>query len=254
MNFTREPIVETIITPKDGYKLVIRNSKGSGQEEFFVDSVEVISFGLHCFYRSMEKPKCFLVPVTDYEVLEVRETRMMLKMPGVERGIKIGGGREAALKAPREEKEDEEQIKALVEAEVTVDAAKDTLREKRREKRRFRKRRERGENEEEVAESAQATFPEPVLEEEPKSEAELAKPKEERALIPPPPTLISETISRYKDIPLFAGAFFDKDEKVDADAKEDAVEEEVGFPGTAFHEEPIQEEDVVALEEKENEE
>ena len=45
MNFTREPLVETVITAKDGYKLALRNSKGGTQEDFFVDAIEVISFG-----------------------------------------------------------------------------------------------------------------------------------------------------------------------------------------------------------------
>ncbi len=83
MDFTREPIIETIITPKEGYKLVIRSSKGVGQEEYFVDAVEVVAFGRAFFFRSLEKPKAFLVPISDYEVLEVREARMVLKILGL---------------------------------------------------------------------------------------------------------------------------------------------------------------------------
>ena len=37
MHFTREPIIETVITPKEGSKLLIRNSKGGGKEDYFVD-------------------------------------------------------------------------------------------------------------------------------------------------------------------------------------------------------------------------
>ena len=103
VNFTREPIIETIITPKDGYKLVVRNSKGGNQEEFSVDAVEVVSFGHSFFFRSLEKPRSFLVPASDYEVLEVKETRVVLKNVGPERAIKIGGGREAPVRQqPRE--------------------------------------------------------------------------------------------------------------------------------------------------------
>ncbi|MBX9744672.1 MAG: hypothetical protein K2X08_05615, partial [Chlamydiales bacterium] len=79
MNFTREPIIETVITPRDGCKLVIRSSKGNGQEDYFVDAVEVVSFGHSFFFRSLERPKSFLVPMSDYEVLELKETRMVLK-------------------------------------------------------------------------------------------------------------------------------------------------------------------------------
>ena len=40
MDFTREPVIETIITPRDGFRLVIRKSCQAG-EEFVVDAVEV---------------------------------------------------------------------------------------------------------------------------------------------------------------------------------------------------------------------
>ena len=135
MNFTREPLVETVITPKEGYKLVVRSSKGGEQDDFFVDAVEVISFGNACFFRSLEKPKCFLVPVSDYEILEVRESRMVLKTSGTERGIKIGGGRETSLKLPKEETPIQE-----IEATAIVEQRA----EKRRERRRSRKRRKGG--------------------------------------------------------------------------------------------------------------
>ena len=73
MNFTREPIIETIITAKDGNRLVVRSSKSGNQEEYNVEAVEVVSFGQALFFRSLEKPTCFLVPVGDYEVIEVKE-------------------------------------------------------------------------------------------------------------------------------------------------------------------------------------
>lgn len=179
MNFTREPLVETVITPKEGYKLVVRNSKGGGQEEFFVDAVEVISFGNACFFRSLEKPKCFLVPVSDYEILEVRESRMVLKTSGTERGIKIGGGRETSLKASKEE--------APIQ-EIETAAISEQRADKRRERRRSRKRRK-DEQEEEVFEIQEAALPTEEIKE---------KRVEKPSLIPPPSTLISETISRYK--------------------------------------------------------
>lgn len=182
MNFTREPLVETVITPKDGHKLVIRNSKGGGQEEFFVDAVEVISFGNSCFFRSLEKPKCFLVPVSDYEVLEVRETRMLLKTPASERGIKIAGGREAVLKPPAKEVKAEEEA---VEAEEEAAPSTEGRPEKRRERKRYRKKRGKAELEEEV-ETAEMPFAE--------EERRVEKP----SLIPPPSTLISESLARYK--------------------------------------------------------
>ena len=80
--------------PREGCKLLVRNSKGSGKEDYFVDSVEVVSFGHSFFFRSLEKPKSFLVPVSDYEILEQKETRLALRNAPMERSIKIGGGRE----------------------------------------------------------------------------------------------------------------------------------------------------------------
>lgn len=108
MDFTREPIIETVITPREGCKIVVRSSKASGQEEFFVDALEVVSFGHSQFFRSLEKPKPFLVPTSDYEVLEVREARMVLKSVGIDRSIKIGGGKETVPRAPKEREKEKE--------------------------------------------------------------------------------------------------------------------------------------------------
>ena len=97
-----------MITPREGCKLVVRNSKGVGQEDYFVDAVEVVSFGHSFFFRSLERPKSFLVPVSDYELLELKETRMVLKNVSSERSIKIGGGRETPVRVqqPREAAEE----------------------------------------------------------------------------------------------------------------------------------------------------
>lgn len=184
MNFTREPLIETVITPKDGYKLVVRNSKGGGQEEFFVDAIEVIAFGNACFFRSLEKPKCFLVPVSDYEVLEVRESRMVLKTAGTERGIKIGGGRETLMKAAKEEAAPIQEVETAAIVEQRAD--------KRRERRRYRKRRGKNDQEEEGVEGQEIEFPTEEIKE---------KKVEKPSLIPPPSTLISDTINRYKAQP-----------------------------------------------------
>lgn len=106
MYYTREPIVETVVTPKEGCKLVLRNSKkGREQEEFLVDAVEVVSFGSSLFFRSQERPKPFLLPVSDYEVLELKETKMVLKAVSHDRAIKIAGGKENPNQV-KKEKED----------------------------------------------------------------------------------------------------------------------------------------------------
>lgn len=95
MHFTRDPIIETIISPRDGFKLSVRNPRAVNQEEYLVKALEVVSFGPALFFRSLENPKAFLLPVADYEVVEVKEARMVFKNVSVEKPIKIGEGKEA---------------------------------------------------------------------------------------------------------------------------------------------------------------
>jgi len=103
VNYTREPIIETIITPKEGSKLVVRKSKGA-VDEYFVEALEIVSFGNASFFRSTERPKSFLVPVSDYEVIEIKETKMVLKSVSFEKSIKIGGGKTEDTKLPKRKK------------------------------------------------------------------------------------------------------------------------------------------------------
>lgn len=225
MDFTREPIIETIITPKEGCKLVVRNSKNAGQEEYFVEAVEIVAFGHVHFFRSLERPKAFLVPVSDYEILEVREARMVLKNVGVDRSIKIGGGRDSNIKAAREaekgELAQEEEAQRKEEGEGTAAAAGQAggevkVDKKRDRRRNFRKRR--GREEGGVEETEQKT---PSLEEDfipieapgttkqtSKEDSSAVTPPIFSSLLQPPPTLISETIERYRKNDLFKGAFF----------------------------------------------
>lgn len=152
MNFTREPIIETIITPRDGYKLILRANRGD--KEFSVDAAEVVNFGNALFFRSTERPKSFLLPVAEYEVVETRETRVVLKNASLDKSVKIAGGKEANSK---EEKADD-------------DTPKES---KKRERRRARRRRVTTADVEEGEEVAPA--------------------KIFTGLIPPPSNLISES-------------------------------------------------------------
>jgi hypothetical protein len=199
VNFTREPIIETIITPKDGYKLVVRNSKGGNQEEFSVDAVEVVSFGHSFFFRSLEKPRSFLVPASDYEVLEVKETRVVLKNASPEqRAIKIGGGREAPRQQPREPMIVEEEE---ISAETGISEAPSEQRhDKKRD--RHRRRRRRGSEDRHRAPEEQnpstSSAPEADQGGGAHDETQVSSSMFSK-LFPPPTTLISQTISRYKD-------------------------------------------------------
>lgn len=231
MDFTREPIIETVITPKEGCKLVVRSSKSNGQEEHFVDALEVVSFGHSFFFRSLERPKTFLVPATDYEILEVREARMVLKNVGIDRAIKIGGGREGQMRTPKEPAS--EKANQSVEENATgeeeggtaqsTDKSQEGRGDKKRDRRRnYRKRRGReGAAEEEGQEAGEGSSPKIELEEPHKGIEGEPSPLAQQvittsiltSLLPPPPTLISETIGRYKENVLFKDAFYSKEEK-----------------------------------------
>ncbi|MCB1180617.1 MAG: hypothetical protein KDK55_01160 [Chlamydiia bacterium] len=188
MHFTREPIIETIISAREGHKLILRNSKRGSQEEFVIDSVEVISFGGVCLFRSQEKPKPFLIPINDYEILETREARMVLKGVGIEKGIKIAGGKEAVIKTPKGEEKEE------------------GYSEKKRERRRTRKKR--GESRRETLHDEKGKLSSGQENGSSEPEVSIGKERPASALIPPPTTLISETLARYKETPIYAGAFF----------------------------------------------
>jgi len=242
VDFTREPIIETVITPKEGCKLVVRSSKSAGQEEYFVDAVEVISFGHSFFFRSMERPKAFLVPANDYEILEVREARMVLKNVGIDRTIKIAGGREAHMRPAREISSEKVESHApeaqtLEISESTAQPAAEKTQETRIEKKRDRRRnyrrrrgREGGAAEEqdtgeEAPEMGKVELQEPLK----SGESELSPLAQQVAttsiltsLLPPPPTLISETISRYKH--LFKDAFYTKEEAKSTESSHDELE------------------------------
>ena len=220
MNFTREPIIETVITPREGCKLVVRSSKGATQEDYFVDAVEVVSFGHSFFFRSTERPKSFLVPVSDYEILELKETRMVLKNATTERSIKIGGGREAPPRQRDREQEprDDQQPVAADGRQPGQDRQQQDRQPMDRDRKRGRGRRGRrgrdrdrsepmplhqDENREanpeeepnfEPVEASQEAFEgEPFAQqEEHKAPSFISK------LFPPPPTLIKDSLSRYK--------------------------------------------------------
>ena len=237
MDFTREPITETIITPKEGCKLVVRSSKSTGQEEYFVDSVEVVSFGHSFFFRSLERPKSFLVPVSDYEILEVREARMVLKNVGMDRSIKIAGGREGNVRGGREAPQErvepahapsEEYVSAA--EGTTADGKVDKKRDRRRHSRRRRGRDDAApkdgseeEGQEEGGRESEVKVQQPTSRQNGSQEGatsgeQMVTPSSViSSLLPPPTTLISETISRYKDNELFKGAFFLREQDQGAD-------------------------------------
>ena len=197
MHFTREPIIETIVTPKDGYKLLIRSSKIAGAEEYIVDALEIVSFGFVFFYRSVEKPKSFLLSVTDYEVAETRETKIALKTTYLDRGIKIGGGKEISKKEP-------------IEESLPESASEDAFLEKKKDRKRNRRRRGRSDDKEEtsIAVTPSSGPYDTFMEVSPShdhdklvgdvSEAVILGAHQMHILLPPPLGLISESFGKNK--------------------------------------------------------
>jgi hypothetical protein len=263
VDFTREPIIETVITPKEGYRLVVRSSKGAGYEEHFVDALEVVSFGTCMFFRCLERPKPFMVPVSDYEVLEVREPRMVLKTPS-----------EQASKAPTQklkvEPQKQEQV-ATQEAPAAMPAAAQeggSRSERRRDRRRgFRRRR--GQGREDGPERSPAALSEeagaPLEEAEMGQEATFAEFSDEQSkedlsstpmlssILPPPKTLIRDDLERLRKEEHYKGAFFIREGKdfSDDEAQDDddaqlanlgtTSEEDLSFREAPFE---ISEEDI----------
>lgn len=198
MNFTREPIIETVITPREGSKLLVRNSKTPSQEEYHVEALEVVSFGNALFFRCQERTKPFLVPVTDYEVIETKEVRVALKNAPQERSIKIGGGREAPVRPPREPQpvESPEEEAETSEAPRLPQGGDN----KKRDRRRSRRRRalERHDSPEGSRTEASPAHEPPAEGGERAEEAAPPAPSFISRLFPPPPTLIRDNIGRYK--------------------------------------------------------
>lgn len=196
MNFTREPLIETVIVPREGCRLILRSSRNESQEEFTVDAVEIVSFGPALFYRSLEKPRPFLVPVGDYEVVEVKESRVVLKNAPFERTIKIGGGREGSLRKD----EDEEQILPIALEDEIANETQYPSHDKKRDRSRRNRRRRSSDEREEMRHRVEET-----QEFKPAPPKEAQQPKEPQVipsfthLIPPPTTLISQNIQKYKD-------------------------------------------------------
>jgi hypothetical protein len=205
VDFTREPIIESVITPRDGCKLVVRSSKGVGQEEYFVDALEMVSFGGCFFFRSVERPKAFLVPVSDYEVLEARETRMVLKTRSGERGaIKIGGGRTTP---PKEKPAPTEEPKAEKSARTEKKRRRTTRRRRGREEEQETTE-EQGVLEEHLAADVDLPESSPIAGEEEEVKAVVPTLS---ALLPPPTVLIKDSIAKYREDEQFNRAFYDSD-------------------------------------------
>lgn len=202
MNFTREPILETIIAAKDGYKLRLKSTKHEGAQEYVVDAIEVVSFGTTFFYRSLETMHTFFVPAQDFEIVQVRQARLLLKTPS-EKAVKIAGGAESSKK-PSEKTP--EKKKKRVKAKSTKEDKKEEVKpsEKKSEQVEGAKAEEKVDAKKEKVEkrvrtkSAKKTVKKKV-ETEP-VDKEVVQPSMFSHLLRPPEALISDNIHQYKDM------------------------------------------------------
>ena len=197
VNFTREPIIETIISAREGYKLSLKSSKTVGGEEHLVDALEVVSFGGSFFYRCSEKPKPFFFPASDYESVEVRETRLLIKTVSLEKAIKIGGGKDQS----RQQQAKTETISLEAEEEEVVAPTEEAIaqgprQEQKRDKRRHRKKKG---NREDRQPRLSTQQPQPSLDTDQK-EGEVPvvtmTPPPYNPLLRPPESLISESLQK----------------------------------------------------------
>ncbi|WP_348663663.1 GrgA family transcription factor [Chlamydia vaughanii] len=222
MYFTRDPVIETVITSREGYKLSVRNTKHLSQDPFVVEAVEVISLGNTCFFRNCDHSKPFLVPAADYEVMEVRDTKINLKAVGLDRGIKIAGGREALIKLPKSAPvavidENASEVSEEVTEAVSPAAPQPNLRKERKERKgdkwKEKKKQGRRKSNKEISEvtgSSQEII-DAVTEElwEESQESKLSEQKK-FSLLPPPAKLISEIISQAVTDPTVTSADLDE--------------------------------------------
>jgi hypothetical protein len=221
VDFTREPIIETVITPREGYRLVVRSSKNVAQEEHFVEALEVVSFGTALFFRCRERPKPFIVPVGDYEILEVREAKMVLKTPSFEKTA-------TALREPSQRPKHEQRVEAKPEAtqesekkeaEFPSEGQPLEARSDRRRDRRRSFRRRRGQAREEVSETSVQQPTLEISQSEKKAEETLRTEEEQKekilsttpllsTILPPPTTLIREHLEVLRKQPAYKDAFY----------------------------------------------
>jgi hypothetical protein len=225
VDFTREPVIQSVITPRQGYRLVVRSSKSAGLEEHFVDAVEIVSFGSFSFFRSTERPKPFIVPVSDYEVLEVREPRIVLKTPA-QGSIKVSAAEKPRAKQEVEKAETQDETKGRGREK------QEARTEKRRDRRRGTRRRRgqaRDDNIQQVQDDEKALHEhehEPFTE---FTDSELQAQREEllsttpmlSSILPPPATLIRDNLERLRQHEAYRDAFYDREKGEDA---------ECGFP------------------------
>lgn len=194
MYFTRDPIVETVIASREGYKLSLKSTKGAAQEVLVVDAVEVVRLGNSVFFRNSDHSKSFLLPAADYEIIEVRETRTVLKVADLDKGIKIGGGKDGVIKLSKP-------LKVPVIEESDVIKMDEDRKEKKSSRGKSDKKADKKKTRKKSSKEMEADIAE-VSKEDVSATLEAsqeAMAKQSFSLIPPPTRLISEVLAQRTD-------------------------------------------------------
>lgn len=206
MHFTREPIIESILSARDGFKLVLRNSKTQGGAEISAEVVEIVSFSGAVFYRSQDRSKNFLLPASDYEINEVKDARLVLKNISIEKSNKLQNPPKEPI-AHESQAGDvdldlemtEEDASSAAQGQGQPQPQHSSRQERRRERRRNRRRRHSEERHGEEKKDVASESGEDAQNQESSGLEQPVAPIPTLNLIPPPPTLISQTLARYKE-------------------------------------------------------
>ncbi|MEC8307253.1 MAG: hypothetical protein VXZ72_05365 [Chlamydiota bacterium] len=81
MEFTREPIIETVISASEGYLLHLKH----GSETYQVISLQIVSWGSLFFVRSLEQDHQFLMPLDEVAITEHKVSYAGLRLPANEK-------------------------------------------------------------------------------------------------------------------------------------------------------------------------
>ena len=120
MYYTREPITLSVLSAKEGYNLVIKNTKNHDEESYIVPSVSIINFNGAIFYRSL-LDRDFLLPVSDYSVVEKKQVKLNVKLATKKnedskqpkRTSKTKSTKESRQQKPKKQKNTETQSKTV---------------------------------------------------------------------------------------------------------------------------------------------
>lgn len=128
MYFTREPIIQTIISAREGYTICIRSL--STEEEVQVEVVELVTFDTMSFYRCTEKGTMYLLPANNYQILEERVQSMVLKTTGrKDKEIRIGKGKEEGEVLQKEDKKKSRKKNKAIRAKESENRESEKIRD-----------------------------------------------------------------------------------------------------------------------------